>query len=70
VGELEQCVGQNDLKKNQNRPVFVKNISFSYAKFALAVFLKDTNKYFDEVEAQTWYHQTVFCIVYLTKIQI
>ena len=26
-------------------------------------------KYFDEVEAQTWNHQTVFCIVYLTKIQ-
>lgn len=32
-------------------------------------FLKDTKKYFGEVEAQTWYHQTAFCIVYLTKIQ-
>jgi hypothetical protein len=26
----------------------------------VAVFLKDTGKYFDEVEAQTWNHQTVF----------
>ena len=36
----------------------------------VAVFLKDTKKYFDEVEAQTWNHQTVFCIVYLTKIHL
>jgi hypothetical protein len=36
-------------------------------KVKLTVFLKE--KYFDEVEAQTWNHQTFFCIVYLTKIQ-
>ena len=41
---------------------------FSAKEAKVAFFLKDTNKYFEKVEAQTWYHQTVFCIVYLTKI--
>ena len=38
-------------------------------KSEVAVFLKDTEKYYDEVETQALNHQTVFCIVYLTKIQ-
>jgi hypothetical protein len=31
--------------------------------------LKDTRTYFEELEAQTKYHQMVICIVYLTELQ-
>jgi hypothetical protein len=42
----------------------------NYLIYKEAVFLKDTKKHFDGVEAKTWYHQTFFCILYLTKIKI